>query len=44
MRLSRRVVLAQGAREPGAADSCAGGLLVSPLDAKRRRNTEMTAS
>jgi NDP-sugar pyrophosphorylase family protein len=44
MRLSRRVVLPQGAREPGAADSCAGGLLVSPLDAKRRRNTEMTAS
>jgi len=37
MRLSRCVVVPRGDREPGAADTCAGDLLLSPLDAKRRR-------
>jgi len=37
MCLSRRVVVPRGDREPGAADACAGDLLLSPLDAKRRR-------
>ena len=37
MCLARRVVVPRGDREPGAADTCAGDLLLSPLDAKRRR-------
>ena len=37
VRLSRSVVMPRGDRESGAADSWAGGLLLSPLDAKRRR-------
>jgi NDP-sugar pyrophosphorylase family protein len=37
MRLSRLVVMPRGDRVPGAADTCAGDLLLSPLDAKRRR-------
>jgi len=35
--LSRRVVMLQGDREPGASDECVDGLLLSPLDANRRR-------
>jgi len=37
MRLVRRVVMACDGRAPGATDTCAGDLLLSPLDAKRRR-------
>jgi ADP-glucose pyrophosphorylase len=37
MRLSRRVVLARGDRVPGATETCIGDLLMSPLDATRRR-------
>jgi NDP-sugar pyrophosphorylase family protein len=37
LHLSRLVVMPRGDRAPGAADTCAGDLLLSPLDAKRRR-------
>jgi ADP-glucose pyrophosphorylase len=37
MRLSRRVVLRRGVRVPGATETCIGDLLMSPLDATRRR-------
>jgi NDP-sugar pyrophosphorylase family protein len=37
MRLSRRAVVPRGDRAPGAGDACVGDLLVSPLDAQRRR-------
>jgi mannose-1-phosphate guanylyltransferase len=37
LRLSRRVVMRLEGRVPGDADTCAGDLLLSPLDAKRRR-------
>ena len=37
LRLSRRVVMPRGDRTLGAGDACAGGLLLSPLDANRRR-------
>ena len=35
--LSRRVVMARAGRAAGPGDTCAGDLLLSPLDAKRRR-------
>jgi ADP-glucose pyrophosphorylase len=35
--LSRRVIVPRGHRRPGAGDVLAGELLVSPLDAQRRR-------
>jgi NDP-sugar pyrophosphorylase family protein len=35
--LSRRVIVPRGHRRPGAGDILAGELLVSPLDAQRRR-------
>jgi mannose-1-phosphate guanylyltransferase len=37
VRLSRRVVVPRGDRVPGAGDACVGDLLVSSLDAQRRR-------
>ena len=39
LRLSRRVVVPRGERVPGDGDECAGDLLMSPLDAQRRRAT-----
>jgi mannose-1-phosphate guanylyltransferase len=37
VRLSRRVVIPRGSRAPGAGDECVGDLIVSRLDAQRRR-------
>jgi NDP-sugar pyrophosphorylase family protein len=37
LRLSRRVVMARGSRPPAAGDECAGDVILSPLDARRRR-------
>ena len=40
LRLSRRVVVPRGNRVPGAGAECAGDLLLTPLDAQRRRVQE----
>jgi NDP-sugar pyrophosphorylase family protein len=37
LRLTRHVVMRRGDRAPAATETCAGDLLLSPLDAKRRR-------